>query len=257
MTKIIAIANQKGGVGKTTTSISLSSSLAHFSRRVLLLDMDPQGNSSRGVGTDVSALSRSIYDVLLKGYDINRVIKKTPMKNLELVPANLRLANIEAEISNVTNEPYFVLSEALKGLKKEYDYIIIDCPPSLGLLSINALVASHSVLIPVQCEYFAMEAVAQILATISRIQTNYNSNLIIEGFLLTMYDSRTRLGTEISTQVRGLFKENTFLTQIPRNVSLPEASARGIPITLYRPTSSGSLAYLSLAKEVIDNESQI
>ncbi|MFA5236017.1 MAG: AAA family ATPase [Bacilli bacterium] len=256
MARIIAIANQKGGVGKTTTAISLSSSLAHFNRRVLLLDMDPQGNSSRGVGTDVSVLSRSVYDVLVKSYDINRIIKKTPMKNLELIPANLKLASTEAEVSRVGSEPYFLLKRALDELKKEYDYIIVDCPPSLGLLSLNALVASQSVLIPVQCEYFAMEAVAQILATITRVQTNYNPNLIIEGFLLTMYDSRTRLGTEISTQVRGLFKENTFLTQIPRNISLPEASARGIPITLYRPTSSGSLAYMSLAKEVIDHEPQ-
>ncbi|HAK05250.1 MAG TPA: sporulation initiation inhibitor Soj [Firmicutes bacterium] len=254
MAKIIAIANQKGGVGKTTSAISLSSSLAHFNRRVLLLDMDPQGNSSRGVGTDVSVISRSIYDALLKGVDINKVIRKTPMKNLELIPANLKLAGTEAELNSTNGEPYFLLKNALINLKKDYDYIIIDCPPSLGLLSLNALVASHSVLIPVQCEYFAMEAVAQILATISRIQTNYNSELMIEGFLLTMYDPRTRLGTEISTQVRGLFKENTFITQIPRNISLPEASARGIPITLYRPTSSGSLAYLSLAKEVLDHE---
>ena len=254
MPKIIAIANQKGGVGKTTSAISLSSSLAHFSRRVLLLDMDPQGNSSRGVGTDVSVLSRSVYDALIKGYDINKVVRKTPMKNLDLIPANLKLAGTEAEISGQSIEPYYLLKNALLGLKKEYDYIIIDCPPSLGLLSLNALCASHSVLIPVQCEYFAMEAVAQILATITRVQANHNPDLVIEGFLLTMYDPRTRLGTEISTQVRGLFKENTFLTQIPRNISLPEASARGIPITLYRPTSSGSLAYLSLAKEVLDRE---
>lgn len=256
MTKIIAIANQKGGVGKTTTAISLSSSLAHFNRKVLLLDMDPQGNSSRGVGTDVSILSRNIYDALLKGYDINKIIKKTPMKNLDLIPANLKLASTESEIGMMNKQPYFLLKDTIAALKKDYDYIIIDCPPSLGLLSINALVASDSVLIPVQCEYFAMEAVAQILATISRLQADYNPNLVIEGFLLTMYDSRTRLGTEISTQVRGLFKENTFLTQIPRNVSLPEASARGIPITLYRPSSSGSLAYLSLAREVIDHETQ-
>lgn len=255
MTKIIAIANQKGGVGKTTTAISLSSSLAHFNRRVLLIDMDPQGNSSRGVGIDVSALSRSIYDVLFGAVDINRVIKRTPMKNLELVPANLRLASTEAEAAKLDAEPYFLLRKAIQNIKKEYDYIIIDCPPSLGLLSLNALCASSSVLIPVQCEYFAMEAVAQILATISRVQTQMNADLSIEGFLLTMYDSRTRLGTEIASQVRGLFKENTFLTHIPRNVSLPEASARGIPITLYRPTSSGSLAYMSLAREVIDHES--
>jgi chromosome partitioning protein len=254
MSRIIAIANQKGGVGKTTTAISLSSSLAHFDRKVLLIDMDPQGNSSRGVGTDISVLNKTIYDVFLKDHDINRIIKKTPMKNLELIPSNLKLAQTEAEAVHRVEKPYFLLKKALGELKKQYDYMIVDCPPSLGLLSINALVAANTILIPVQCEYFAMEAVAQILASIAKVQTSYNPDLAIEGFLLTMYDSRTRLGTEISTQVRGLFKENTFLTQIPRNISLPEASARGIPITLYRPTSSGSLAYLSLAKEVIDHE---
>ncbi len=254
MARIIAIANQKGGVGKTTTAISLSSSLAHFNRRVLLIDMDPQGNSSRGVGTDITLISKSVYDVLTKDSDINKIIRKTAMKNLDLLPANLKLASTESEMINRTAQPFFLLKNSLQNLRKEYDYMIIDCPPSLGLLNINALVASTSVLIPVQCEYFAMEAVAQILASISKIQASYNPILGIEGFLLTMYDPRTRLGTEITTQVRGLFKENTFLTQIPRNISLPEASARGIPITLYRPTSSGSLAYLSLAKEVMDHE---
>ena len=254
MAKIIAIANQKGGVGKTTTAINLSSSLAHFNRRVLLIDMDPQGNSSRGLGIDVSLLNRSIYDVLVKDADINRIIKKTAMKNLEVIPANLKLASTDVEITNRDIDPFFLLRNAIATIKKEYDYMIVDCPPSLGLLNINALVAANSVLIPVQCEYFAMEAVAQILASISKIQSAYNDGLGIEGFLLTMYDSRTRLGTEISTQIRGLFKENTFLTQIPRNISLSEASARGLPITLYRPASSGSMAYLSLAKEVMDHE---
>lgn len=255
MARIIAIANQKGGVGKTTTAISLSSSLAHFDRRVLLIDMDPQGNSSRGVGTDITVISKNIYDVLIKESDINKIIRKTAMKNLDLLPANLKLASIEV-ITNKVAEPFFLLKNALVNLRKEYDYMIIDCPPSLGLLNINALVAANTVLIPVQCEYFAMEAVAQILASISKIQSSYNPDLGIEGFLLTMYDPRTRLGTEITTQVRGLFKENTFLSQIPRNISLPEASARGIPITLYRPTSSGSLSYLSLAKEVMDHEAR-
>jgi chromosome partitioning protein len=254
MARIIAIANQKGGVGKTTTAISLSSSLAHFSRHVLLIDMDPQGNSSRGMGIDTSVISKSLYDVLLKDADINKVIKKTAMKNLELLPATLKLATTEAEIARISAAPYFLLKNVLNSIQKDYDYIIIDCPPSLGLLSINALVAANGILIPVQCEYFAMEAVAQILATITTVQANYNPQLMIEGFLLTMYDSRTRLGTEISSQIRGLFKENTFLTQIPRNVSIPEASARGMPVTLYRPSSSGSLAYLSLAKEVMDHE---
>ena len=254
MGAIFSFFNQKGGVGKTTTAISLSSSLAHFNRRVLLIDMDPQGNSSRGVGTDITLIAKSVYDVLTKDADINKIIRRTAMKNLDLLPANLKLASTESEMINRTNQPFFLLKNSLSNLKKEYDYMIIDCPPSLGLLNINALVASSSVLIPVQCEYFAMEAVAQILASISKIQSSYNPDLGIEGFLLTMYDPRTRLGTEITTQVRGLFKENTFLTQIPRNISLPEASARGIPVTLYRPTSSGSLAYLSLAKEVMDHE---
>lgn len=254
MHKIIAIANQKGGVGKTTTAISLSSSLAHFERSVLLIDLDPQGNSSRGLGIDSSSLQKTIYDILLKSSDINKTIKKTVMNNLDVLPANLKLAIGESEVSKLGISPYYLLKNAITNLKKNYDYIIIDCPPSLGILSINALVAANTILIPVQCEYFAMEAVAQMLSTINRVQRNYNPDLLIEGFLLTMYDARTRLGTEISTQVRSLFKENTFYTQIPRNISLPEAASRGLPVVLYKPTSSGSLAYLALAKEIMDHE---
>lgn len=252
--KIIAIANQKGGVGKTTTAINLSSSLANFGRRVLLVDMDPQGNSSRGLGIDISLLKNTIHQCLLGEADVNKVVRKTMMKELDILPANLKLASIDVEIMSKNIEPFYLLKTTLATLKKEYDYMIIDCPPSLGILNINALVAANTVIIPVQCEYFAMEAVASILSSISRIQNAYNPGLEIEGFLLTMFDFRTRLNVEISTQIRGLFKEKTFLTQIPRNVSIPESSARGLPITLYRPTSAGSLAYLSLAKEVIDHE---
>lgn len=253
MSKIIAIANQKGGVGKTTTSINLGAALAHFNRSVLIIDMDPQGNCSRGLGVDITLINHSIYDVLGFDYDINLATRQV-YKNLDLIPSKLILASLDSILINKTNQPFLVLKNAMSQIKKNYDYIIIDCPPSLGLLTLNSLCAADSVLIPVQCEYFAMEAVAQILASVSRIQSSNNPNLGIEGFLLTMYDAKTRLCLEISQQIRSLFKENTFLTQIPRNISVPESNAKGLPVTIYRPSSSGALAYFSLAKEVMDHE---
>ena len=249
---IISIVNQKGGVGKTTTAINLSSALAHFKKRVLLIDLDPQSDATRGLGFDPTLLTRSIYDVLAHNYDINKTIKRTALKYLDIIPSSLKLASLDSFLTDKVEDKTLILREALKNVKKEYEYVVIDCPPSLGILNQNSMVAANGILIPVQCEYFAMEAVATTLAAISKVQHSANPKLEIEGFLLTMYDPRTRLGTEITTQIRGLFKENTFLTTIPRNISIPESSSKGVPVTLFRPSSSGSLAYFSLAREVMD-----
>ena len=252
MAKIISICNQKGGVGKTTSAINISSALAHNGRRVLLVDMDPQGNASQGLGFDISLLTKCVLDVLNDDQSIKKVIKKTNWENLDLLPSKLKLASMD-DLDSSSNK-YHILKDCLMKIEYQYDYIIIDCPPSFGFLTLNSLVASNTVIIPVQCEYFAMAAISQMLATISRIQSSLNPSLSIEGFLLTMYDAKTNMDTDITIQVRSLFKENTFLTQIPRNISIPESNQRGEPVTAYRPTSSGALAYFSLAKEIIYHE---
>lgn len=251
MTKIIAISNQKGGVGKTTTAISLSGAFAKLNKSVLIIDMDPQGNAGRGLGLDPTAVRKTILDALTNEVDINKTIRKSENKSIDVIMANLKLATLETKTGD--NEPLYLLKNAISKLNKQYDFIIVDCPPSLGLLSLNALCAADQVLVPVQCEYYALEAVAQILSTISRVQKNYNQNLEILGFLLTMYDARLKLATDITTEVRSLFKEKTFVTEIPRNNSIAEAAYYGKPVTDFRPTATGSLAYLSLAREILNN----
>lgn len=253
MSEVIAIANQKGGVGKTTTAINLSSCLARYSKQVLLIDLDPQGNCSRGIGIDPTMLKKTVFDVMIQAADVKKVIKKTVIKHVDLLPANLDLAAAEGRLQVLGKSAGLsTLKNTLGDSLNEYDYVIIDCPPSLGFLSLNALTMATSVLIPVQCEYFAMEAVAQILAAINNVRMSTNPNLDILGFLLTMYDNRTKLSTMITSQVTGTFKEKTFATQIPRNVSLAECSAHGKPVNFYKPKAAGSIAYSSLAREVIE-----
>lgn len=249
MCQVIAISNQKGGVGKTTTTISLAGALLTYNKRILVIDMDPQGNCSHSLGLDSSLFTHSIYDVLVNKYNVNKAIRKTTFKNLNILPSKVNLSIAESKIHE--SNSFNILKNIVDELKKDYDYILIDTPPSFGFLSLSSLIASDSVIIPVQCEYFALEAVSQVLATISNVQSNYNKDLKILGFLLTMYDSRLRTATEITIEVRKLFKEKTFVTQIPRNNSIIEAQVVGIPITIYRPNSIGAQAYFSLVKEIL------
>lgn len=256
MGKIISLVNQKGGVGKTTTSINLAACLGCLGKKTLLIDLDPQGNASTGVGISKGDAGKSIYDVLIDSISIHKAIIKTKYKNLGVIPATINLAGVDIELINRSaKEPGFVktaqLKKHLSEIKEMYDFIIIDCPPSLGLLTTNALTASDSVIIPVQCEFFALEGIMQLLNTIMLVQKNLNPNLDIEGVLLTMLDSRTKLGIEVVTEIRGYFKERVYDTLIPRLVKLSEAPSYGKPINIYDPHSRGSLAYLNLAKEVI------
>lgn len=256
MGKVISMVNQKGGVGKTTTSINLSACLGYLGKKVLLIDLDPQGNASTGVGINKGDTKSSIYDVLIDSATISSSILKTKYKNLDIIPATINLAGVEIELVNRSSrEPGFIKTSQLKKhmveIQDKYDYIIIDCPPSLGILTTNALVASNSIIIPVQCEFFSLEGVMQLLRTIMLVQKNLNPNLDIEGVLLTMLDSRTKLGIEVVTEIRSYFKERVYDTLIPRLVKLSEAPSYGKPIHVYDPYSRGSLAYLNLAKEVI------
>lgn len=255
MGKIIALANQKGGVGKTTTAINLAASLATLEKKVLLVDADPQANASSGLGVDIASLQNTIYECLVCGRPVTEAILPTPVDGLDIIPSHIDLVGAEIEMLNLKKRE-MVMFDLLRGIADRYDYVLIDCSPSLGLITVNSLVAAHSVIIPVQCEYFALEGISKLLNTIRIIKGKLNPSLEIEGFLLTMYDSRLRLANQIYEEVKRHFRNLVFDTVIQRNIKLSEAPSHGIPALLYDADSRGAVNHMQLAAELIKKHKQ-
>ncbi len=248
--KVIAIANQKGGVGKTTTSVNLSACVAQAGFRTLLIDFDPQGNSSSGLGIQRNKPRHTVYDVMMNGVELDKAILTTGVDRLDLLPSNIALAGAEVElVAQIAREQ--VLKNALAPYMARYDYIFIDCPPSLGLLTVNALTAANRLLVPIQCEYYALEGLSQLMNTVKLVRQNINPSLEVEGVVLTMFDARTNLAAQVVAEVQKFFQSKVYRTIIPRSVRLSEAPGYGVPITLYDPRSSGAQAYVALADELM------
>jgi len=253
MARVIAIANQKGGVGKTTTSVNFATFLAVSERSVLLVDMDPQANATSGLGIETKDLTRTVYDCLVHGVKIEDVIVPTAVTRLSVAPATADLVGAEVELVSVPGRET-LLKNALQGIYEKFDYIVLDCPPALGLLTLNALTAASSVLVPLQCEYYAMEGLGRLMANVERVQQSINPALELEGIVLTMFDSRNNLSKQVADEIRAHFKDKVYRTVIPRNVALAEAPSFGRPALLYNAASTGSQAYLQLAKEFLDGK---
>ena len=255
MSKIIALANQKGGVGKTTTAINLAASMAVLEKKILLIDADPQANATSGLGFDLQNITTSIYECMIDHFDAQNAVLKTEIPGLELIPSHIDLVGAEIEMVNLPNREY-ILKNVIMPIQDNYDYIIIDCMPSLGLITMNALTAAQSVIIPVQCEFFALDGLGKLLNTIKLIQSRMNVSLEIEGFLLTMYDARLRLSNQVVEEVRRHFQQMVFETIIQRNVKLSESPSYGKPVILYDASSNGSINYLNLAKELLQKNTE-